>query len=113
MRRRSRRSPTRRRAAALCELNVIEQVVHVCQTTAVSDAWERGQDLTVHGCVYGLHDGLLRDLGLSVAGTTDAGHAYAKALGDLGRLWSGQAAIGVSIMRRGDTSSRPAARDRS
>jgi carbonic anhydrase len=57
------------RSALLCELNVIEQVVHVCQTSAVTDAWQRGQDLTIHGCVYGLHDGLLRDLGLSVAGT--------------------------------------------
>jgi hypothetical protein len=74
---------------------------HVCQTNAVTDAWQRGQDLTIHGCVYGLHDGLLRDLGLSVAGTTDAGDAYAKALGDLGRLWSGQAAIGVSDERSG------------
>jgi carbonic anhydrase len=89
------------RSALLCELNVIEQVVHVCQTSAVTDAWQRGQDLTIHGCVYGLHDGLLRDLGLSVAGTTDAGDAYAKALGDLGRLWSGQAAIGVSDERSG------------
>ena len=52
---------------ALCELNVIEQVVNVCQTTSVQDAWDRGQSVTVHGWVYGLKDGLLRDLGLSVA----------------------------------------------
>jgi carbonic anhydrase len=50
----------------LCELNVIEQVVSVCQTTIVQDAWERGQELTIHGWVYGLHDGLLRDLGMAV-----------------------------------------------
>lgn len=50
----------------LCELNVIEQVVNVCETTVVRDAWERGQALAVHGWVYGLRDGLLRDLGLSV-----------------------------------------------
>jgi carbonic anhydrase len=46
----------------LCELNVIEQVANVCQTTIVQDAWARGQELHVHGWIYGLHDGLLRDL---------------------------------------------------
>src|SRR5512142_2982646 len=46
----------------LCELNVIEQVANVCQTTIVRDAWDRGQPLAVHGWVYGLKDGLLRDL---------------------------------------------------
>jgi carbonic anhydrase len=51
----------------LCELNVIEQVVNVCQTTIVQDAWERGQDLTVHSWVYSLQDGLVRDLGLAVS----------------------------------------------
>ncbi len=50
----------------LCELNVIEQVVNVAQTTIVRDAWERGQKLTVHGWVYGLRDGLLNDLRMSV-----------------------------------------------
>lgn len=48
----------------LCELNVIEQVVNVCQTTVVQDAWKRNQPLTVHGWIYGLGDGLLKDLGL-------------------------------------------------
>ena len=51
----------------LCELNVAEQVVNVSQTTIVEDAWARGQELTVHGLVYGLEDGLLRDLGVSVS----------------------------------------------
>jgi carbonic anhydrase len=51
----------------LCELNVGEQVVNVCQTTIVEDAWARGQELTVHGLVYGLHDGLLRDLDVRAA----------------------------------------------
>jgi carbonic anhydrase len=51
----------------LCELNVVEQVVNVCQTTVVEDVWARGQELTVHGIVYGLHDGLLRDLGVSAS----------------------------------------------
>ena len=54
-----------RRLDRLCELNVVEQVTNVAQTTIVEDAWARGQPLTVHGVVYGLHDGLLRDLGVS------------------------------------------------
>ena len=49
----------------LCELNVIEQAVNVCQTTVVREAWERGQELAVHGWVYGLEDGLIRDLKMS------------------------------------------------
>jgi carbonic anhydrase len=63
--------PERERRDRLSELNVIEQVVNVCQTTIVHDAWERGQSLTVHAMVYGLADGLLRDLNLSV-GSADA-----------------------------------------
>jgi carbonic anhydrase len=51
----------------LCELNVVEQDVNICQTTIVEDAWARGQQLTVHGLVYGLEDGLLRDLGMNIA----------------------------------------------
>jgi carbonic anhydrase len=53
----------------LCELNVIEQVVNVSQTTVVRDAWSRDQKLAVHGWIYDLHDGLLRDLGVSVTTT--------------------------------------------
>src|SRR5690606_37575345 len=56
-----------RRIDRLCELNVVEQVANVCQTTVVRDAWDRGQTLTVHGWVYGLQDGLLRDLRTKVA----------------------------------------------
>ncbi|MBU6509442.1 MAG: carbonate dehydratase [Gammaproteobacteria bacterium] len=55
----------------LCELNVAEQAAHVCRTTIVQDAWKRGQPLTVHGWVYGLQDGLLRDLGVCVSGPAD------------------------------------------
>jgi carbonic anhydrase len=51
----------------LCELNVVEQVANVCHTTIARDAWERGQELTVHGWIYGLQDGLLRDLNVTVA----------------------------------------------
>jgi carbonic anhydrase len=54
-----------RRLARLCELNVREQVANVCDTTIVQDAWARGSDLTVHGLVYDVGDGLLRDLGVS------------------------------------------------
>jgi carbonic anhydrase len=55
------------RTNLLCELNVIEQVSNVCQTTIVREAWERSQSLTVHGWIYGLKDGLLRNLGLSIS----------------------------------------------
>jgi carbonic anhydrase len=50
----------------LCELNVIEQVLSVSRTTIVQNAWQRGQELVVHGWIYGLQDGLLRDLGVSI-----------------------------------------------
>ena len=59
--------PVQERRDRLCELNVIEQVINVCQTTIVQDAWERGQDLTIHSWVYSLDDGLVRDLGLAVS----------------------------------------------
>lgn len=51
----------------LVELNVAEQVINVAHTTIVRDAWERGQQLTIHSWVYGVHDGLLRDLGITVS----------------------------------------------
>ena len=60
--------PAERRVDRMCELNVIEQVTNVCETTIVQDAWEREQELTVHGLVYDLRDGLLRDLGVSRSG---------------------------------------------
>ena len=53
-------------ANRLVELNVAEQVINIAQTTVVRDAWARGQDLTIHSWVYGVHDGLLRDLGITV-----------------------------------------------
>ncbi|MBC7366690.1 MAG: carbonate dehydratase [Undibacterium sp.] len=67
----------------LCELNVIEQVANVCQTTIVQDAWARGQDLTVHGWIYGLKDGRLRDLQASVATHSALAAAQAAALAAL------------------------------
>ncbi len=73
------------RVDRLCELNVIEQARHVCQTTIVQEAWGRGQSLTIHGWIYGLHDGRLRDLGVStsaVDGIDETYHAALAALGD-------------------------------
>jgi len=67
----------------LCELNVIEQVRNVCRTTIVRDAWDRGQALTVHGWIYGLKDGLLRDLGVTAADSKEAAQTYEAALAAL------------------------------
>ncbi|TZF91001.1 carbonate dehydratase [Cognatilysobacter lacus] len=64
----------------LCELNVLEQVVNVCQTTMLQDAWARKQSVTVHGWVYRLEDGLVRDLGLHVDGAVALADAYSQAL---------------------------------
>src|SRR3954451_21226020 len=70
-------------SSRLCELNVIEQVVNVCQTTIARDAWERGQELSVHGWIYGVQDGLLRDLDVTVAAYGESLTAYRYALGAL------------------------------
>jgi carbonic anhydrase len=67
----------------LCELNVVEQVVNVCQTTIVRDAWARNQKLAVHGWVYGLTDGLLHDLNMTVTQDHEAFDVYRKALESL------------------------------
>ena len=67
----------------LCELNVIEQVANVCETTIARDAWERGQELAVHGWVYGIQDGLLRDLGITVTSQRELRATYAGALSAL------------------------------
>jgi carbonic anhydrase len=55
----------------LCELNVIEQVVNVAQTTVLRDAWHRGQQIAVHGLIYDLNDGLLKDLDMNVTSEAD------------------------------------------
>jgi carbonic anhydrase len=64
------------RLKRLCELNVEAQVANLCHTTIIQDAWARGQSLHVHGLVYGLEDGLLRDLGLSVSSAQQVPEAY-------------------------------------
>jgi carbonic anhydrase len=74
------------RIARLCELNVIEQVVNVAQTTVVQDAWSRNQDLTVHGWVYGIRDGLIRDLGMSLSRAEDLQACYVTAVGAAARV---------------------------
>ena len=66
------------RLRLLCELNVREQVWNVCRTTVVQAAWERGQELSVHGWIYALEDGLLRDLGLCVTCAEDFAGAGAE-----------------------------------
>ncbi len=73
----------RARANRLCELNVIEQVSNVCRTSIVQDAWARGQRLAVHGWIYGLHDGLLRDLNATATSVADVAAAYRAAIGRL------------------------------
>jgi carbonic anhydrase len=60
------------RVDRLCELNVMEQTLNVCQTTIVQDAWSRGQPLTVHGWIYRLQNGLLQDLGVSASSGAEA-----------------------------------------
>jgi carbonic anhydrase len=64
----------------LCELNVIEQAANVCQTTIVQDAWARGQQLTVHGLIYRLQDGLLRDLRMTASNPAQVDERYAAAV---------------------------------
>jgi carbonic anhydrase len=70
-----------RRLDRLCELNVIEQVLNVSHTTIVQDAWARGKRLSVHGWIYAMADGLLRDLSLCVTSAQEAHGAYHRAVG--------------------------------
>ncbi|MCG3209530.1 MAG: Carbonic anhydrase 2 [Anaerolineae bacterium] len=71
------------RANKLCELNVIEQVMNVCQTSIVQDAWERGQSLCVHGWIYDISDGLLQDLNVCVAAPAEMKPVYQAALANI------------------------------
>ena len=68
------------RVDALVELNVLEQARNVCQTTIVKDAWARGQTVTVHGWVYGLHNGLLEDLRITATCSEEVQTAFAQGL---------------------------------
>ena len=73
------------RADRLCELNVLEQVVNVAETTVVRDAWARGQALTVHGWIYGLRDGYLRDVGINVSSMDEVEPGFHAALAGITR----------------------------
>ena len=64
----------------LCEMNVIEQVGHVAQTTVLQDAWARGQQVSVHGWCYGLKDGLVKDLGVTMSATSEVVDVYRQAI---------------------------------
>ena len=77
----------------LCELNAIEQVMNVAHTTVVQDAWQRGQPLTLHGWVYGLKDGLLIDLKMTVSRKADLARSYKSAVESVAQSNRGQAAI--------------------
>jgi carbonic anhydrase len=72
--------PETHRHDALVELNVIEQVVNVCQSTVMLDAWGAGQKVSVHGWVFGLHDGLLQNLQISVGGVDELEASYRAAI---------------------------------
>ena len=79
-------APAEDRADLLCRLNVVEQVTNVCRTTVVQEAWSRGSRVHVHGLVYGLGDGVLRDLAVS---TSSAAEVDARRAGAVARLAAG------------------------
>lgn len=72
--------PTPKKQDRLCELNVIEQVVNVCETTIVQDAWSRGQNLTIHGWAYRLETGLVNDLEMSISSSEEMQERYRQSL---------------------------------
>ena len=74
------RTPVASRGDVLCELNVIEQIMNVAQSTVVQDAWARGQELTLHGWIYGLRDGLLQDLRMTVDSQATLDDIYTQAV---------------------------------
>jgi carbonic anhydrase len=64
----------------LCELNVVEQAHNVCHTTVVQEAWEKGQSLAVHGWIYKIQDGLIRDMNVTITGPDEIAEAYKVAI---------------------------------
>lgn len=80
--------PEEVRANALCDINVIEQVVNVSVSTVMVDAWARGQKVSVHGWAFGVHDGLLQDLQMSVAEPDELDKLYSKAIDRVWDLWN-------------------------
>jgi carbonic anhydrase len=72
----------------VCELNVAEQVVNVCKTNIIKDAWARGQDLTVHGWIYGIADGLLKDLGVNITNIEEMRAKYHIAVEEINKRYA-------------------------
>ncbi len=72
------------RANALCDLNVIEQVVNVCVSTVMVDAWAKGQKVSIHGWAFGVHDGLLQDLKMTISDPAELDVMYRAAVE---RVW--------------------------
>ncbi|MDP3169339.1 MAG: carbonic anhydrase, partial [Polaromonas sp.] len=72
------------RADALCDLNVIEQVVNVCVSTVMVDAWAKGQKVSIHGWAFGVHDGLLQDLKMTISDPAQLDDLYRAAVD---RVW--------------------------
>ena len=89
--------PPGQQVDALGELNVIEQARNVCQTTIVQDAWARGQPLVVHGWFYGLHDGLLNDLRITVSSAAEIASAFDAAVLALQERWAGRVLTPVTL----------------
>jgi carbonic anhydrase len=73
-------APAGQRLAMLCELNVIEQVINVCHSTVMKDAWQRGHKIMVHGWIYGVHDGLLVDLQVGTQSLAEVEQLYSTAI---------------------------------
>jgi len=94
------------RGNKLCQLNVIEQVVNVCRLPVMQDAWTRSQDVTVHGWVYGLQDGRLRDLGLGVRERQRTESLRRRAVGLPHRMhgFAGMVLLAIHYSRRHDCS---------
>jgi len=84
--------PEANRVDALCELNVVEQVVNVCVSTVMLDAWSRGQTVRIHGWAFGVHDGLLNDLGVTVKSTEQLDGVCQVAVDRIRAKWSAKAA---------------------
>jgi len=105
--------PEEVRADALCELNVAEQVVNVAVSTVMVDAWSRGQKVTIHGWAFGVHDGLLQDLQMSVDGSKSLDAIYKAAVQRIRYKWSkpGEALTITPRPKAEGTLSQPAALD--
>jgi carbonic anhydrase len=81
------------RAQALCDINVIEQVVNVSVSTVMVDAWARQQDITVHGWAFGVHDGLLQDLQMCVNDPSQLNAVYRQAMDRIAQVWTARGQI--------------------